>query len=158
MHVSGKCQVTTFLSTAVVTALVVSVGGASGRLPGGVARAQDAVAASVLDGVYTEAQAARGMALYDKQCTLCHGEKLDGGVAPGLVGDDFASEWVAQTVGDMVDKMLQTMPADDPGKLTPAQAADLAAYILSKNKYPAGQKDLASEVPALKRIRIVKPM
>jgi mono/diheme cytochrome c family protein len=157
MNVSGRWQATTFLSTAVVTGLIVSVGGASGRLAGSVARAQDAPASSVLDGVYTEPQAARGMALYDKQCTLCHGEKLDGGIAPGLTGEDFTSEWVTQTVGDMVEKMRQTMPADDPGKLTPAQAADLAAYILSKNKYPAGPKELATEVAALKQIRIVKP-
>jgi mono/diheme cytochrome c family protein len=157
MSVSGKRQVTTFLSAAVVTGLIVSVGGASGRRAGSAARAQSA-AASVLDGVYTEAQAARGMGLYDKQCSLCHGEKLDGGIAPGLTGDDFTSEWVTQTVGDMVEKMRQTMPADDPGKLTPAQATDIAAYILSKNKYPVGQTELATEVAALKQIRIVKPM
>jgi mono/diheme cytochrome c family protein len=158
MSVQGKGQVTTFLSAAVVTGLIVSVASASGRRAESAARAQGAAAASVLDGVYTEAQAARGMELYDKQCTLCHGEKLDGGIAPGLTGDDFTSEWVTQTVGDMVEKMRQTMPADDPGKLTPAQATDIAAYILSKNKYPAGQKELATEVAALKQIRIVKPM
>ena len=49
------------------------------------------------------------------------------------------------------------MPADDPGKLTLAQTADIASYILSKNKYPAGQKELATELAALKQIRIVKP-
>jgi len=154
MYVSNG-RATTFLSAAVVTGLMVSVGGASSRRAEAGARAQNA--ASVVDGVYTEAQAERGKALYDKQCTLCHGEKLDGGIAPGLTGDEFTSEWAAQTVGDMVEKMQQTMPADDPGKLTPAQAADLAAYILSKNKYPAGQKELATEVSALKQIRIVKP-
>jgi len=142
---------------AAVTGLVVSVGGASGRLAGSVARAQNAAAASVLDGVYTEAQAERGMALYDKQCTLCHGEKLDGGLAPGLTGDDFFGEWTGQTVAEMVEKMRNTMPADDPGKLTLEQAADLSAYILSKNKYPAGQRELAAEIAALKQIRIVKP-
>src|SRR5437867_5156071 len=143
MDVSGKWRIRTFLSTAVVSGLVVSVAGASARVAGSGRGAQEA-AVSVLDGVYTEDQAARGMALYDKQCTVCHGEKLDGGIAPGLIGDDFTSEWATKTVGEMVEKMRMTMPADDPGKLSPAQAADLAAYILSKNKYPAGQKELAT--------------
>ena len=33
---------------------------------------------SAADGVYTEAQSARGQALYDKMCASCHGDRLDG--------------------------------------------------------------------------------
>lgn len=148
----------TFLSAAGVTGLVMSAGGPSGRLAEAVLRAQEASApASVLEGLYTEAQATRGAALYEKQCLMCHGEKLEGGLAPELTGDAFMKYWTTKTVGDLVEQMLGTMPADDPGKLTKAQSADLAAYIFSKNKLPAGQKELAAEVEALKQIRIAKP-
>ena len=76
---------------------------------------------------------------------------------PGLTGDDFLKDWGTKTVGEMVEEMRQKMPADDPGKLTPAQAADLAALILNKNKFPAGQQELAADVAVLKQIRFAKP-
>jgi hypothetical protein len=37
----------------------------------------------------------------------------------------------------------------------PPQAADLLAYIFSQNKWPAGAKDLPTDVAALKQIRIL---
>jgi len=154
MSLSGRWFA--FLSGAVVIGLALSVGGRPGQI-GGRVLAQEVPAAAALDGVYTEGQATRGAALYEKHCLLCHGEKLEGGLAPELAGDDFMKYWTTKTVGDLVEQMRMTMPADDPGSLTPAQFTDLAAYILSKNQLPAGQKELAAEVEALKQIRIIKP-
>jgi len=34
------------------------------------------------------------------------------------------------------------MPQDEPGTLTPQQSADLVAFLLSFNKFPAGKSDL----------------
>src|SRR5271169_4792725 len=48
------------------------------------------------DGVYTDAQAARGKALYQQQCARCHGEALGGGNAPPLAGSEFITAWGAQ--------------------------------------------------------------
>ena len=49
---------------------------------------------SVVDGVYSEAQATRGAEAYKKDCSSCHGEGLDGdGFAPGLAGSEFLSNW-----------------------------------------------------------------
>lgn len=70
--------------------------------------------------------ATRGGALYKQQCASCHGESLQGRSGPPLAGADFRSRWL--TAG-LTDKIRNTMPQDNPGKLTPAQAADLAAYI-----------------------------
>ncbi len=39
---------------------------------------------SILDGVYTEAQAQRGAKLYRGGCAECHGESLEGGWSPHL--------------------------------------------------------------------------
>ncbi|MGB7219586.1 MAG: c-type cytochrome [Vicinamibacterales bacterium] len=149
---SLSSRVITFLGAAFVFGLV-AAGGRPGPFAGRVL-AQEAPAASA---GYTEGQAARGAELYEKQCSACHGVKLEGGLAPELAGDDFMKYWTTKTVGELVEQMLGTMPADDPGKLTKAQSADLAAYIFSKNKFPAGQSELPAEIEALKQIRIVKP-
>jgi mono/diheme cytochrome c family protein len=108
--------------------------------------------------VYTAAQAMRGETVYKEKCVTCHLEGLDGGgMAPSLVGDDFMADWQGKSVGDLFQKTNLTMPADDPGKLTPQETADSLAYILSKNKFPAGPNELAADAAALKQIRIQSP-
>jgi cytochrome c553 len=70
--------------------------------------------------------ATSGAALYKQQCASCHGDRLEGRSGPALTGADFQSRWPAS---DLTNKIKNTMPQDKPGKLTAAQAADLAAYI-----------------------------
>ena len=42
---------------------------------------------SVWDGIYTDGQAARGAAVYEKECAQCHGPGgAGGGMAPALTG------------------------------------------------------------------------
>jgi cytochrome c len=120
------------------------------------ARAAGQAPSTVLDGVYSAAQARRGQMLYADACQICHGDTLTGTtVAPPLVGADFLADFGGMSVGDLFSKVLKTMPSDDPGTLMPAQAADLLAYIFSQNKWPAGAKDLPTDVAALKQIRIL---
>ena len=64
------------------------------------------------DGVFTDAQAARGQALYGKRCASCHGDALKGAQAPPLVGDVFVSHWQTQPLSELVNKIRNTMPAD----------------------------------------------
>ncbi len=110
---------------------------------------------SVQDGVYTAAQAKRGQKLYLEECSKCHAENLTGGDgSPELAGKDFRAKWNGKTVGTLFELIRKTMPTDDPGHLSTMQSADLAAYILSANEFPAGQKDLSRDLPALKEIRI----
>ena len=82
------------------------------------------------DGVYTDAQATRGRALYQERCALCHGDALGGGAGPPLSGSVFIAAWGAQPLWEMASKIRNTMPANDPGKLTASQSADLVAYLL----------------------------
>jgi hypothetical protein len=49
------------------------------------------------------------------------------------------------------------MPQSSPGSLTPAQTADLLAYMLSVSKYPAGDTELPADRDKLKTIQIPKP-
>ncbi|HLH43427.1 MAG TPA: cytochrome c [Bryobacteraceae bacterium] len=104
------------------------------------------------DGVYTGAQAARGRALYKDKCAACHGDELAGKAAPPLAGAAFLALWGAQPLSELAAKIRNTMPANGAGKLTPAETADLVAYILQTGKFPSGQAELASDETALKSI------
>ena len=45
-------------------------------------------------------------------------------------------------------------PPEQPGKLSPQQNAEVIAFMLSANGFPAGAVDLPVSADALKRIRI----
>jgi S-disulfanyl-L-cysteine oxidoreductase SoxD len=110
---------------------------------------------SVWDGVYTEDQAKRGHELYAKECASCHGSDLTGGEsAPALAGPGFLSNWTTLTVGELFERTRISMPENDPGKLSRAQMADLIAYLLSANRFPAGKVELDKQAEVLKQIRI----
>jgi cytochrome c5 len=104
------------------------------------------------DGVFTEAQAARGRAIYEKQCAACHGGALQGAQGPPLAGDVFLSRWHQRPLADLAGKIRATMPSDAPGGLTPAQSADLVAHLLKTGGFPAGPAELAADEAALQRI------
>ena len=109
---------------------------------------------SVWDGVYSEAQARRGAGLYAAECGSCHGTALTGGEsAPPLTGGEFIYNWNGLTLGDLFDRIRTTMPASRPGKLSREQNAEVLAFILQFNQFPAGSADLERQSEALKTIR-----
>ena len=107
---------------------------------------------SAQDGVYTDAQAARGQAIYDKQCASCHGQGLKGLQAPPLAGDAFAAAWQAQPLVELATKIRRTMPADAQGTLSEPDTADLVAVILKAGGFPAGRTELAPTEAGLKAV------
>jgi mono/diheme cytochrome c family protein len=109
-------------------------------------------ARTVNDGIYTAVQAVRGQALYQQRCATCHGESLAGGLAPPLAGSLFLGAWGGHSLWDIVSKIRNTMPADDPGKLTLSQSADLTALVLQAGKFPAGNTELAADEAGLKGV------
>ena len=98
---------------------------------------------TVTEGVYTVEQAARGLQVYQDQCTSCHGDALEGSVGPPLTGDGFLSIWSARPVVELVDKIHNTMPLEATAPLSRQQSMDLTAYILQAGGFPAGQAALA---------------
>ena len=109
---------------------------------------------SVWEGVYTDEQAKRGEAVYRKECASCHGASLTGGEsAPPLTGGAFLSNWNGLTLGDLFDRVRKTMPQNAPGKLSKQQNADVLAFTLSANKFPAGKSELSLKPEFLKEIR-----
>src|SRR5262245_28073712 len=77
-------------------------------------------------------------------CVTCHGTTLEGVVGPPLAGDAFLTVWSARPVGDLVNKIEQTMPPGQPDSLGRPQAVDVAAFILRTGKNPAGPSELSS--------------
>ncbi|HXP85697.1 MAG TPA: cytochrome c [Bryobacteraceae bacterium] len=98
---------------------------------------------SITAGVYSAGQAARGQQLYKAQCAECHGNGLEGTSGPPLVGNSFLSNWSAQPLANLVDKIQKTMPFNLPASLSKSQSTDLAAYVLQAGKFPAGQAELS---------------
>jgi mono/diheme cytochrome c family protein len=108
---------------------------------------------STQDGVYSDAQAARGEAVYTKTCASCHGADLEGtGQAPALSDADFVKEWDGQPLSDLFERIHQTMPGDAPGTLKAPDVADVLAFLLKKGHHPAGSADLPADPEALKSV------
>jgi len=108
----------------------------------------------VWDGIYTQAQAQRGQALYAKSCAGCHKDDLQGhGTTPSLAGEEFTEKWDGQTLDDLFEKMQVSMPADHPGSLSREQNAAILAFILRFNNFPAGQGELAADAAGLAKVR-----
>jgi cytochrome c len=133
-------------------------------------RATAQAPATVWDGIYTADQAKRGEALYKQECAACHGDALEGNaqtergqrlerVLPPLSGDVFMGNWNGRLLSDLFDKIRRTMPRDEQGKLSLKQNADILAYMLKFNEFPAGKTELPSDPSQLAETRFesVKP-
>jgi mono/diheme cytochrome c family protein len=118
----------------------VSVPGASATQPS---------AGSVLDGVFTAAQASRGERTFREVCAACH-DTVE------FSGGRFRITWVGLTAGDLFDTIATLMPEGDPGSLSPAQYASVVAYLLDLNGYPAGETALPTNLSALQALEIVE--
>ncbi len=103
---------------------------------------------SVLDGVYTSAQARRGQEQFEQHCVSCHRRDLAGIAGPALKGDRFLDQWREFPLEVLVNDMGSQMPLRNPGALPASTYLDIAAYLLEANGLPAGQRELTKEVAA----------
>ena len=95
--------------------------------------------------LYTQAQAQAGAKVFEKVCISCHGDKLQGGAGPTLIGTGFIGKWTSggKSVEDFRKFMQATMPADKAGSLSEGDSYDVIAFIMSRNGYPAGEAPLS---------------
>src|SRR5262252_7546417 len=107
-------------------------------------------------GIYTDAQASRGQAVYDKKCASCHGLRLEGGSATALSGGKFADRWGRgdKSVDDLYYITRTQMPFGAGNSLSKQQYIDTVAYILKANGYKAGTRELPADPAILKQIKI----
>jgi mono/diheme cytochrome c family protein len=105
---------------------------------------------STMTGVYSAAQAARGEETYMNVCVACHPKGT-------YAAPNFRTTWNGRLISDLFDVVKEKMPKNDPGTLTPAEAAQVLAYLLKINDVPAGETELPDDVEALKKIRFEAP-
>jgi cytochrome c len=147
----------TLLCAASLWALVVVRAAALAPQTPPTAASPDPPTRSVLSGVYTDAQAERGAALYADACEHCHGKSLEGdrlNDTEPLAGADFLKARNGQDLGRLYRQIITRMPDDDPGSLTPQDTADVITYILKFNGFPAGKDELPSDGERLKLFRL----
>ena len=93
--------------------------------------------------MYTAAQAEQGKAPFTGLCRRCHSDNLEGSErGPALKGETFMANWDQQDLDRLRCKIRDTMPPDDPGKLSEDDYVGLVSYILQANGYPAGSTNL----------------
>jgi hypothetical protein len=106
---------------------------------------QRAIGRSVLDGVYTSAQARRGEAQFQQHCASCHRRDLGGFSGPPLKGDRFLDQWREFPLEVLFDVVRTQMPMGNPGGLPASSYLDIAAFLLSANGLPNGADELSAE-------------
>ncbi len=108
---------------------------------------------NVWDGAYTEAQAVRGEPLYQQHCGACHGSQMQGiEEAPTLKQGAFIYNWDGMGVDILFQRLRETMPLDDPRGVPRRVKADILAFIMQQNNFPAGRTELPYQNSRLKRI------
>jgi mono/diheme cytochrome c family protein len=113
-------------------------------------QAAPAAGKTVNDGVYTTAQAERGLKIYSASCGICHDT--------GRFSDDkFFTDWSGKPLQQLFDLISTTMPEDNPGGLKPQEYTDVVAYLLSVNRFAAGPNELTPGPAGMGGITIVKP-
>jgi mono/diheme cytochrome c family protein len=105
---------------------------------------------STMGGVYTAPQAIRGEETYMGVCVACH-------PAGTYQTAAFKAAWKGRPLSDLYDEVREKMPKNDPASLTPAEGAQVVAYLLKINGVPAGEIELPGDREALKKIRIEMP-
>jgi mono/diheme cytochrome c family protein len=101
---------------------------------------------STFSGVFTAAQAAEGGELYAGLCRACH--------TPSAHAGTFKETWNGQALSEPFGYLLENMPKDSPGTLSPEEVAMLLAYFLQLLGMPAGQQELPADASAVTHIVI----
>ena len=104
---------------------------------------------TVLDGVFSEAQAKRGQAAYTAHCSVCHGDTLEGVSAPELTGNHFLERWREDMLDTIYNFIRENMPlgrAADAKRIPDTDYLDILTHILKTNGYRTGANDLTPDL------------
>ncbi len=90
------------------------------------------------DGVYTVAQAGRGLEVFRRICSECH-EPAD------WTDPAFLDRWEEASVFRLWYWIYERMPHGNPGSLTREQVSDALTYIFQLNGLPPGKTELGTD-------------
>ena len=123
-----------------------------------VLHAQDTDAiVSIWEGLYTDAQAERGKATFDRSCSRCHNSNLRGSDrGPTLVGDEFLASWLDGTLEALFSFIRDSMPDGNASTVNDARKADVLALILQRNGFPTGPTELPPDTSKLELVQILR--
>jgi len=139
----------TFLTRAM---MVVAAAMALAAIPGNAQKKR-----TVWDGVYTGEQAERGMTSFKSQCSMCHGESMQGGGGvPAAAGPEFMFSWDNKSTAELLDYLKTNMPPGQSGSLSDQRYTDIIAAILETSEYPKGGMELPADSKALAEIQITR--
>ncbi|MCZ6915354.1 MAG: cytochrome c [Gemmatimonadetes bacterium] len=121
----------------------------TGAPAGGAAPTSDLAApeASSASAFYTSQQASRGDGLFRDNCVSCHSSSE-------FMGASFERRWRNRAVGDIYEFVLYAMPDDNPGGLPEQTYADIVAYMLQMNDFPAGGSELPTSLETLMQMKM----
>jgi alcohol dehydrogenase (cytochrome c) len=106
---------------------------------------------------YSSEQAAQGETLFKQKCAVCHGDQLQGGAGPTLVGNQFFLRYRGQPLSALWSTIHTQMPLNAPGTLSPTESLALVAFILQKNGFPAGPSPIIGHYDITRIIPAVAP-
>ena len=104
---------------------------------------------TVLDGVFSEAQAKRGEAAYAANCGVCHSADLEGISAPELKGTHFLERWREDMLDTIYNYIKDNMPqgrAPDAPRIPDTDYLNILTHILNVNGYRARARDLNADL------------
>jgi len=94
---------------------------------------------------YTAAQAERGEDSFRETCLSCHSSSE-------FRGRSFQRDWRGSSLGYLYEEIVYYMPEDNPGGLSTDTYLDIMSYILDLNGFPAGERELVSDIDAMKEV------
>ena len=101
---------------------------------------------------FTAEQATAGKTAYDSNCAPCHGLKLVGPEAPGLVGMDVMQNW--DSAAGLYDFISVAMPPSAPGMLGEDTYLNIVSYIMSFNGAQPGDTPMTADPDLLAAISL----
>jgi hypothetical protein len=78
--------------------------------------------------------AGEGKVLFTAKCSLCHGDKGQGGTGSVIIGSGEALAKYSTAQG-LLDKIRTTMPKNSPGSLSNQENLKVLAYLLTQNNF-----------------------
>ena len=103
-----------------------------------------------MDGVYTVAQAERGLQVFNRICAECH-------LAEDWTQEAFLGRWEELSVFRLWYWIYERMPHGNPGSLTREQVTDALTYIFQLNGLPPGNAELGTDDDSIDDYWIIWP-
>lgn len=108
---------------------------------------------TVLNGVFTLAQAERGRKAYEALCSSCHMPEPSTTGVPPLEGQKFMDNWREDSVNSLFNYIRNRMPPKASPRLSEETSVDIVAHLLALNMFPTGSRELTAN--ALGSIQLV---